>query len=356
MRFLVALVVCALLVRADCSAQEPRPSAPSVVAVAQDRRAIVNFRPNAGAVQSMVDALVCEVTGQPSVARAWGSLVKPGDKIGLKVSTDGGRFFSTHIEIVEAVVRGLEQAGIPRRDVIVWDRSAAGLRAAGYLPAKAGYQVAWTEPVTGYDRQQQVSSAVLGKLIWGDVKFRAKPAATLATGDYDEEQLSSTSFLDRTLTQRVTRVINLPVLSDDMNCGVSGCLYNMTVRTLDNWRRFTQPPGYGDPYLAELYADERIGGKVVLNLMDGLLAQYAFGPGPDPNYAFPFGTLYASRDPVAIDATALRLIDGWRKEANLPGVLAKGAYLDTAVLMDLGQTAPDRIDYRVVHGSGPTGP
>ncbi len=300
----------------------------------------------------MVDALVMEVTGQATVARAWGSLVKPDDKIGLKVSTDGGRYFSTHREVVEAVVQGLEQAGVPRRNVIVWDRSEAGLREAGYLPARAGYKVAWTEPATGYDPQQQISSAVLGKLIWGDAKFRAKPADLRAAGDYDEEQLSSASYLDKTLAQRVTRVINLPVLSDERNCGVAGCIYNMTVRTMDNWRRFLQPPDRGDPFLAELYADERVGGKVVLHLMDGLLAQYAYGPRPEPNYAFPFGTLYASRDPVAIDATALRLIDGWRREAKLPGVIGHGSYLETAALMGLGQYAADKIDYRIVRGAG----
>ena len=333
-------------------AQEVARPEKSVVAVAQDRRVIEDFRADPAAVRSMVDALVKEVTQKPSVAQAWAALVQPGDKVGLKVSTEGGKFFSTHRAVVEAVVRGLEQAGVPRKNVIVWDRSEAQLRAAGFLPAQSGYQVLWAEPVTGYDPRQQFASAVLGRLMWGDVKFQARPPDSPWAKAYEDEQLSSSSFLAKALIQRVTKVINLPVLSDHRQCGVAGALYNMTVRNVDNWRRFVQPPSRGDPFLAELYADERIGGKVVLTLLDGLIAQYAYGPGFEPNYAFAFGALYASRDPVAIDATALRLIDGWRKEAKLPGALEQGSYVQSAALMGLGNYDAARIDYRVLSGAG----
>ena len=64
-----------------------------------------------------------------------------------------------------------------------------------------------------------------------------------------------------------------------------------------------------------------MGPKVVLNLMDGLIAQYGGGPEWQPNYSWTHATLYASKDPVAIDATALRLLEKWRQrgEAALPG-------------------------------------
>ena len=38
--------------------------------------------------------------------------------------------------------------------------------------------------------------------------------------------------------------------------------------------------------------------------MDGLVAQYAGGPQSQPNYAIHHATLYASKDPVALDAVA----------------------------------------------------
>ncbi len=67
--------------------------------------------------------------------------------------------------------------------------------------------------------------------------------------------------------------------------------------------------GYGGVAIAELYNNALIGKKVVLNLMDGLAAQYAGGPQSQPNYAVHHATLLASKDPVAIDAIALQRIE-----------------------------------------------
>ena len=80
----------------------------------------------------------------------------------------------------------------------------------------------------------------------------------------------------------------------------------MTIQNLDNWRRLVQDPVNGDPSIPEAYADPRIGDKVVFQIMDGLIALYAGAPFGDANYAIHYGTLYASKDPVAMDAVALR--------------------------------------------------
>ena len=73
----------------------------------------------------------------------------------------------------------------------------------------------------------------------------------------------------------VTKVINVPVLSDNIYCGLSGALFNMTIQNLDNWRRLVQEPISGDPSIPEAYADPRVGDKVVFQIMDGLIALYA---------------------------------------------------------------------------------
>jgi hypothetical protein len=63
---------------------------------------------------------------------------------------------------------------VPRRQVIVWDRSAANLRAAGFDAQSLGCEVRGIEPARGYDRQAMLSAPVLGKLIWGDLLFSEK--------------------------------------------------------------------------------------------------------------------------------------------------------------------------------------
>jgi hypothetical protein len=63
--------------------------------------------------RQMVDRLVLAITGQTDLGKAWQMLVRPDDYIGIKVSTVGGRLFSTHWGIVAAIAAGLQQAGIP---------------------------------------------------------------------------------------------------------------------------------------------------------------------------------------------------------------------------------------------------
>jgi hypothetical protein len=80
--------------------------------------------------------------------------------------------------------------------------------------------------------------------------------------------------------------------------------------------------------------------------MDGLIAEYAGGPQSQPNYATHHATLYASRDPVALDTIALKRLEEWRARASLPKIGRLAAYIDFASQLGLGNSAPDRIEVR----------
>ena len=101
----------------------------------------------------------------------------------------------------------------------------------------------------------------------------------------ETENMSSVSHFSRILSSQVTKIINVPVMSDSGATGLAGCLYNVTLPNIDNWRRFTQYGTLGASGIAEIYSDPVIKDKVVLNIMDGLLAGYADGPASHPNYA-----------------------------------------------------------------------
>ncbi len=85
--------------------------------------------------------------------------------------------------------------------------------------------------------------------------------------------------------------------------GLAGCLYNVTIPNIDNWRRFAQGSGFGDRQHRRDLQQSVGWKKVVLNLMDGLVAAYAGGPLSQPNYAVRHATPYASKDPVALDSS-----------------------------------------------------
>ena len=289
----------------------------------------------------MVDEVVMATTGTGDVASAWRSLVKPGDKVGIKISAAGGKYFSTHQAVVEAIVEGLESAGIPPKDIIVWDRN--GLAAAGYSERPGGYQVRSIQPVRGYDPKAVITSGVAGKLIWGDVDFyKRDPKNTMELADRD--QVSADSHLCKILSQEVTKIINVPVFSSSESAGVAGALYNVTVPNVDNSRRFSD----NDSFICDLYSDPRIGAKVVINIMDGLIAQYAGGPGFEPNFAVRHGRIYASKDPAAIDTVALSQIERWRADTKLPRVAPYATYLLTAESMGIGAVSPGRVELRTL--------
>jgi uncharacterized protein (DUF362 family) len=303
-------------------------------------------------VRRMVDSLVCSVTGAQSVAGAWRSLVSPADKVGIKVSAMGRSVSGTNPELVDAIVDGLSEAGVPPKNIIVWDKSIEDLLATGFKKDGARYILEGIDPKTGYDQQFQVSAPVLGKLIWGDSKFGDRGGRRFADLLSSGEQLSSQSYFAKVLTTKVTKVINVPSLADSYLTGIHGGIVNMTLSNIDNWRRFAKSASAGDSYISEIYADPMIRDKVVLILLDALILQYAGGPFPNPNFSIQNCVIFASKDAVAIDATAARLIEEVRKANKMPSIKPMIAYLEAASQLGLGESAEWRIQMMRVGGEG----
>ncbi len=341
-RLIVTLFFGCCLAIARCRAAGEQTVAvgqpPSIIYYGSDPAMMNGFQPDAPAVESMTDKLVMDVTGQKTVPAAWRTLVSPGDHIGIKIAAAGGPDFSTHRPIVDAVLRGLSEAGVPMSQVVIWDRADPG--SAGYTEMPDGAAVRRVDPVIGYEPKAVITMPVIGRLIWGDVGFHPRDPNPLVL--IKREQFSADSHWSR-LICGINKIINIPVMSASEDCGIAGCIYNITVPNVDNWRRFVNPPDCGDPYLGQLYADDHIKPKVVLNIMDGLIAQYGGGPEWQPGYSWRHSTLYASKDPVAIDATALRLLETWRTDARLPAITPIAKYLQSAAAMGLGNYDETRI-------------
>jgi uncharacterized protein (DUF362 family) len=321
------------------------PPAPvGQVYAVENRAMIADYQVNTAEVARAVDRLVLAVTGRATVAEAWGSLVRPTDRVGLKISASGRQYFATHRAVVDAVVAGLQQAGISPDRIILWDRDADDLRLAGYRETEGGYRVRSSYPGRKYSAKNIYVSSVLGQLIWGDLEFtRRYSTFELDPKAKPKDNLSSNSHFATVLTDEVDKVINLPVLSAHASCGLAGALYNMTIPNIDNWRRFTTGFAESDPAIPEIYADPVVSNKVVLTLMDGLVGQFAGGPEFHPNYAVQHATLYASHDPVALDTVAMRQIDRWRVRARMKPNESDANYLQTARELGLGNAGEAKV-------------
>ena len=358
------------------------PQAPSRSEVFAIREpfAISEYTPDDRRVREMVGRLILAVTRRDSVAAGWRSLVEPKDIVGIKISAAGHATGATHRAVIEAIIEGLRDAGVPVANILVWDREADDLRAAGYLDRNGrstlSCAVLGIEPRVGYDPADTYTAPVLGKLIWGDLLFRgnfvpadaglhgdtpmflsdplsgARPQPTPASNDSSpldklaRENLSNVSHYCTILSHRITKIVNVPVFADNYYAGVGGALYNVTIPNVDNWRRLVGQPRYGVTAIPEMFSDPQVGGKVVLNIMDGLVAQIAGGPYFQPLYARQLATLYASRDAVALDSVVLRQIEGWRVQAKLPALKDAAGHVKMAGDMGLGNYEVDKIDLR----------
>ena len=65
-------------------------------------------------------------------------LVKPGELVGLKVNTLGGRGISSNLQLVEAICERLQEAGIQANAIVVWDRETEELERAGIIYRRQG--------------------------------------------------------------------------------------------------------------------------------------------------------------------------------------------------------------------------
>jgi uncharacterized protein (DUF362 family) len=164
----------------------------------------------------------------------------------------------------------------------------------------------------------------------------------------DTENTSNVSHFSRIVANDVTKIINVPVMCNSTTNGIAGCLYNMTIPNIDNWRRFSMGTPFGAESIAMIYSNPVISQKVVLNIMDGLVAQYGGGPASQPNFAIHHATLYASKDPVALDTVALKRLEEWRSKANFPPIGRLASYVQTATAVGLGNSDMSRIEVKHV--------
>jgi len=329
-----------LLPAAPCRAQRPSlPDLPaeaarrSRVVVVRDARSVEFYSPQTERVSRMIERGLIALTQAADATAAWHEFVKPEDVVGIKINSLPGPAMGTRHEIVHAVVNGLRRAGVSPRNIIIWDRSDENLVVAGWelRDSGEGPLCFGTLPNAGWDSRVYYQVPHVGTIIWGDLEFR-------------ERELSERSYYSRIVTERVTKLINIPVLMDNKHVGLTGCLYNIAMGSVDNNRRFQTESMHYDAGIAELCSRPPISEKLVLNIFDSLVAQYAGGPRFEPQATWTPGEIWLSRDPVALDALALEAVEKRRKAANMPSLRDRGRHVRFAAEMGVGVDNRSKMD------------
>jgi uncharacterized protein (DUF362 family) len=298
------------------AAQQRSPLAKSRVVIARDdllrgTGSTVDSR----RMLSLLDRAMQTLFDRDHPTEAWKELVRPGEMVGLKVNSLGGRGISSNLQLVEAVCERLQEAGIKASDIVVWDRDTDELERSGFHVSTGGNGV----QCFGTDRVDYEQDLVT----YGSVGSR----------------------LSRILTQRCNVLINVPVLKDHDGAGVTIALKNM-YGVIHNPNKY-HPDGC-NPYIADLNMLPEIRTKMRLIICDATTAQYEGGPAYKPQYSWKHNSLIVSQDAVALDYTGWQIIERRRAEKGLKTLGGDGRaphYISTAADAQhrLGTNDPDRI-------------
>jgi hypothetical protein len=314
------------------STEGPGGPTPKVVIV-EDPNATEAFRARAEPVQAMVERGVKKLTGQNDLRESWLSLVSTQDIVGLKVYSKPGPNSGTRPAVVSAVVQGLIAAGLPPRQIIIWDREEADLREAGFIELGEQLRVRVAASAkAGWEGTNFYDTPLIGSLVFGDLEFEKKG-----------EGMGRKSFVSKLVTEEMTKIINITPLLNHNEAGVCGNLYGLAIGSVDNILRFEGEPGRLAQAVPEIYALPVLGDRVVLNITDALICQYEGGQRGLLHYSTMLNQLRFSRDPVALDVLSIKELDRQRRNARAVNLRPNLELYRNASLIELGVSDPSKL-------------
>jgi hypothetical protein len=263
-------------------------------------------RPVEAAIREMVNEAVRRVAGTDTARAAWQRLFRPDEKVGLKFNDVTGNFGNLDPILARVVTDALVDAGLSAENVYVVEVKRAEVHAwTDFTPGAEEYEVGGPEPTR----------------------------LTAFVRDLDA-------------------IINLPNLKDHDRVGVTGALKNIShSRSI-----MTTPPNrYHEPIVGEVVCQVNLipplREKLRLHLMNGLFGLFDAGPCVRPASLFYRHSVFASRDPLAMDWVALEIIEEQRKEKGLPSLwtLARNpACLHRAAELGLGPKGLEQVEWERV--------
>jgi len=301
-------------------------------------------------VYDMIARSMLELTGEKKLKKAWRKFVKPGERIGLKVNPVAGRSLSTSHEVVRAVIAQLEESGIKRSQLTIWDRREFELTDVGFTQENyPGIRITGTEQMDKEGLYYGKDGKLYGEHMidrdwyyWADVE-----------GEYDEYTMpymvngGKYSYFTKIVTQELDKIINIPILK---NAGmtVTLALKNLAFGSVSNTGRLHAK--LWNETCAQVCAFAPLRDKVVLNIVDGIKGCFNGGPGANPQFFCDYHTIITGSDPVAVDrigfdvVIARRIAEGLQKAPTPQGL----EFMLQAEKLSLGVADREKIELREV--------
>ena len=332
---------------------------PGKVVEVKDPACLANDKFDQAVVSKMVENGITSLTGG-DLKKSFGLFFDKKDVVGLKVNPVGPPLINTRPELIEAVIRWLSDNGIPRKNIVIWDRFDYMLKDAGYTAERfPGVQIEglqtmdesedgtkWRDAsgkhlsIDNFDQKVfYFAKGILGKGVAGYKDDEFYLNQHVFAGEY--------SYFGKLVTQKLTKIINLAAYKNTGN-GISMATKNLGYGALCNTGRLHTPLFF--KVCTEVLAAPVIRDRLVLNITDGLRAQYDGGPGLNAQFVYPNHSLLFATDPFALDMICHRQLVAKRKEKGIkvnehPRYTE---YLRYAEKIGLGITDPEKIKYQLI--------
>ena len=289
------------------------------------------------------------LTGKESLNEAWKTFVTEKDRIGLKVNPVAGPTLSTSVELTSAIIRQLTEAGIPKENILIWDRREPQLFEAGFTTEKfPGIKIVGTERQENDSWYDENGKLYGERMIDKEWYYKAD-----CEQKYDEETIpymineGQYSYFSKIATQMVDKIINVPILKN-AGSSITLCMKNLAYGTITNTGRLHKD--LWSETSAEVCAFPPLRDKVVLNIVDGIKGCFNGGPGANPQFFADFKTLLIGTDAVAVDRIGYEIVLKKRIEEKIQRSDVEKArkFMELAGNLNLGESDLSKINHQKI--------
>ena len=307
---------------------------------------IVDGQPSEGIAYEMLRNSMLNLTGKSNLKEAWLQFVGPDDVIGLKVNPIAGKLLSTSHALTQSIINQLEEAGIPRKNIVIWDRREVDLKESGFTAENyPDIKIIGTE----YPDENGSYINAEGKFYVEERIDKEQYFSVDIEGEYDAYTMpfmingGKNSYFTKICSEMVTKIINVPVLK---NAGttITCCMKNLAFGSITNTARLHGPMWHDT--CASVCAFPPLRDKVVLNVVDGMIGCFDGGPAANPQFICHYNTILAGSDAVAVDRISYDIVIAKRIEEGLQEEEKAGArtFMDMAQEFQLGVADKDKIE------------
>jgi len=308
---------------------------------------------DAAAVRKMFEKGMAALTGK-DLAVSFGLFFQKDDVVGIKINPVGAGLISTRLEVVDAIIGWLAASGLPRRNIVIWDRFDYMVKDAGFTPERF--------PGVSFEGLQTMDEAAAEGKAKNNSRWLRADGTHVSVDNFDKDFYywadvegpkdeaylnqhvfnGKYSYFGKLLTRKLTKIINVPVFKNTGNA-ISMATKNIGYGAVCNTNRLHKPLFLD--VCVEVPAFPVIRDKWVLTVTDGIKGQYDGGPGPEAKFIYDQGSLFFGTDPIAMDFVCHNLLVAKRKEM---GVQVNEhprftEYLRYAEKMGLGIADPAKI-------------